>query len=103
MPFGLGGERGWAFGREPAGLGRPIGKLGIASIVYPDRLENAEMTEGKRFSRALLVETVATVAAVVLSIGECEGGSTPHTDVGVDPFRGLGGISIFAIHLSSTY
>jgi hypothetical protein len=50
--------------------------------------------KGEGFGRALLVETVATVTAVVLPVGECEGGPTPHTNIGVDPFRGLSGVSI---------
>lgn len=57
------------------------------------------MRKGKGFGRALLVETVATVTAVVLPVGECEGGSTPHTNIGVNPFGGLSSVSIFTVVL----
>lgn len=47
------------------------------------------MRQGYRLGRALLVEHISTVAAVMFAIRESEGSTASHADVGVDPFRGL--------------
>lgn len=80
----------------PTAFSRPVGKFGIAPVVDTDGLENAEMGERQVLARALLIEAVAAVAAMVLSVGECECSSASHADIRVDPFRGLRA-SVFAL------
>ena len=67
-----------------------VGEFGIAPIVNTNRLENAEMGKRERLAGALLVEAVATIAAVVLPVGKSEGGPTAHANIRVDPLGGLG-------------
>lgn len=73
----------------PSGSPTLVGKFGVASIVYTDSLHDSEMRQGKRFARTLLIEAVAAVATMVLSVGEREGGPASHAYVRVNPFGGL--------------
>lgn len=47
------------------------------------------MGKGKRLGRALSVEYISTVAAVMLSVCKTKSGPAAHAYVGIDPFRGL--------------
>ena len=49
------------------------------------------MGERNGFGRALGVENISTVPAVVFSVCKTESGSAAHTHVGINPFWGLGG------------
>jgi hypothetical protein len=46
------------------------------------------MRERKGLGRALLIEDLPAVSAVMLAVGECEGSSAAQTDVGVYPLGG---------------
>lgn len=70
----------------PRGL---VCELCMTPIVDTDRLQDSKVRQGQRLARALLVEAVSAVAAVVLSVGEGECGPAAHADVGIDPFRRL--------------
>ena len=71
-----------------------LGELRVASIVDTDGLEDAEVGKRQGLGRALLIEAISAVPAVMLSVGEGECGSASHTDFGVDPFRRLGSVSV---------
>jgi hypothetical protein len=73
--------------------GRLVGKLCITPVVHTNRLRDAEVRKRERFARALLIEAVPAVAAVVFSVGEGESSAAPHTDIGIDPLRGLKTVS----------
>lgn len=73
----------------PSGFPALVGKFCVAAIVHTDCLHDSEMRERKGFTRALLVEAIAAVATVVLSVGKRKGGPTSHTHVRVNPFGRL--------------
>ena len=50
---------------------------------------DAEVRQGNCLARALLVEAVTAVSAVVFAIRESKGSSASHADVGINPFRRL--------------
>lgn len=59
--------------------------LRIAAIVDAHGRLDAKMRQSGKFTRALLIEAVSTVSAVVFPIREREWCSAPHTDIGVCP------------------
>lgn len=63
-------------------------ELGVAAVIDADGLHDSQVRQRQSFGRALLVEAVAAVSAVVFAVGEGERSPASHTDVRVGPFRG---------------
>lgn len=68
------------------GLGR---KLRITPIVNPNRRFDAKVGEGYGLGRALLIEAVTAVAAVVFAVREGKGGTASHAYIRIDPLGWL--------------
>jgi hypothetical protein len=66
-------------------LGPALARLCPTSLANSNVLGDAVARKGHGFARTSLVKDLSAVSAVVLSIRECELGSTSHTDIRVDP------------------
>lgn len=66
-----------------------VGELGVAAIVDSDGCKKAKVRQGDGFGGALLVEAVSAISTMMLSAGNGEGRSAPHTDFRVCPLRRL--------------
>lgn len=76
---------------DRAAFARLVSEPGVTTVIDPNRLQDAEVRKRERFSGALLIEAVATITTVMLSIGEGERSPTSHADIGIYPFGRLEG------------
>lgn len=77
--------------KDPRFIFNP-GQLHETRVANADFLSNAEMRQRQRLARTLMIEDLATVTTVMLSVCESELCAATHADVRVYPI--WGGLSI---------
>lgn len=75
----------------------------MAAIIHSDRLQNAEVWQRNRLARTLSIENIPAISAMMLAVHETEGSPASHTNVGVNPLRGLMQMYVSACVLTEAF